>query len=72
MSKKGVLQLLCDSIQCHLPELWVTGNWLILHDNAWMHMALSIKELFSVHQLTALLQAPYSPDLSPYDFFFFQ
>jgi hypothetical protein len=65
----GVLESLCKSIQCHRPELWETVNWLILHDIAWLHMALSTKELLSVHQLTALLHAPYSPEMSP-DYFF--
>jgi hypothetical protein len=70
-TNKGVLHCLFESIQCHRSELWVTGNWLILHDNAWLHMALSFKELLSVHQLIALPHAPYSPDLSPRDFSFF-
>jgi hypothetical protein len=54
-----------------IAKLWVTGNRLILRENAQQHMSLSIKELLSVHQLTALLHAPYSPDLSPCNFFFF-
>jgi len=54
-----------------IAKLWATGNRLILHENAQLHMALSIKELLSVYQVTALLHAPYSPDFSPCKFFFF-
>ena len=67
---KGVLHCLCDSIQSHRPKLWVTWNWLILHDNSQLHVALSFKELLSVHQLFALPHVPYSIDLPPCDFFF--
>jgi hypothetical protein len=42
-----------------------------LHDNARLCTALSIKQFLSVHQITVLLHAPYSPDLSPYNFFLF-
>ena len=66
---KGVWHCLCESIQCHRPEFWVTWSWLILHDNAQLHVALSFKELLSVHQLFALPHVPYSIDLSPCDFF---
>ena len=67
---RGVLEHLYDSIWCCCPKLWATEVFQ-LHDNAWLCTALSIKEFLSVHQITVLLQAPYSPDLSPYNFFLF-
>jgi hypothetical protein len=66
-----VLQRLPDSIRCRHLELWATGKWVLLHENAPPHTTLSVKECPSVHQITALLHVSYSPDLSPCDFFLF-
>jgi hypothetical protein len=54
-----------------LPQ--IAGNRVVfqLHDSARLCAALSIKEFLSVHQITVLLHAPYSSDLSPYNFFLF-
>ena len=68
---QGVLQLLPDSIRRRLLELWATGKWFFLHQNAPPHTTLSVKECPSIHQITELLHASYSPDLSPCDFFLF-
>jgi hypothetical protein len=45
--------------------------WFLLHDNSLPHRGLSVKELVSVHQITVLSHAPYSPDLSTWIFFLF-
>ena len=65
----GVLQLLTDSIRHRRLELRATGKWFLLHQNAPPHT--TVKGCPSVYQITELLHAPYSPDLSPCDFFLF-
>jgi histone-lysine N-methyltransferase SETMAR len=67
---KGVLQRLRDSIRRRFPEMWATGKWFIPHDNARPHTALSLRVFLSAHQITVLPHAPYSPDLSPCEFFY--
>ena len=42
----------------------------LLNDNARPYTALSVKEFLSVHEITLLPHAPYSPDLSHRDFCF--
>ena len=44
----------------------------MLHsDNAPAHASLLIREFLTKHQTTVVPQPPYSPDLSPADFFLF-
>jgi hypothetical protein len=66
---KGVLQHLRESFRLRFLELWATGKWFLLHENARPYMALSVKEFLSVHETTLLPHAPYSPDLSHWVFF---
>jgi len=37
-----VLKRLCDSVQKKRPEMWCSGDWLLYHDNAPAHTALSV------------------------------
>ena len=41
------------------------------HDNAPVHMALSVREFLATKQITVLEHPAYSPDLAPSDFFLF-
>jgi len=66
---KGPLQLLHDSIRRRQPELSAAEKWFLEYENARPHMALFVKDFLSVHQITVLPHAPYSPDLSPCHFF---
>jgi len=52
-------------------EQWQNKNWLIHHDSALVHTAVSV-EHFLVTKNMALPPGPtYSPDLAPCDFFLF-
>jgi histone-lysine N-methyltransferase SETMAR len=53
------------------PEIWTAGSWLLHHDNARAHTALSIRQFLAKHSIPTLSQPPYSPDLSPSNFFLF-
>lgn len=70
-STRGVLHHIHKSIRHHRPELWAAGKWLCLNHSALPHTVLPIKELLSVYHITVWWHAPYSPDLSPCDFFLF-
>jgi histone-lysine N-methyltransferase SETMAR len=54
-----------------LPEMSTAGSWLLHHDNAPIHTTLSIIQFFSKHSIPTLPQPPFSPDLSPPNFFLF-
>jgi histone-lysine N-methyltransferase SETMAR len=41
------------------------------HDNVPAHSAFQVKELLAKKDITAVENAPYSPDLAPSDFFLF-
>ena len=43
---------------------------MLHHDNAPCHMAISVIELLAKKSIPVVPQPPYSPDPSPWDFFF--
>jgi len=68
---KTVLQRLRDAVHRHRPEKWSSGNWILHHDNAPAHRAVTTNEFLVKHNILSLPQPPYSPDLAPCDFFLF-
>jgi len=66
-----VLQCLCDAVCRHCPEKWCSGNWILHHDNAPAHRAVTTNEFLAKHNIPFLLHPPYSSDLAPCDFFLF-
>jgi hypothetical protein len=44
---------------------------MLQHDNAPSHSSFFVREFLAEHATTVLLQPPYSPDLTPADFFLF-
>jgi hypothetical protein len=65
----AVLRRHQDAVWRKWPEMWTVGSWLLHHDNALAHTALSIRQFLAKHSIGTLPQHPYSPDLSPPDFF---
>ena len=68
---KTVLQCLCDAVRRHCPEKWRSNNWILHHDNAPAHRAVTTNEFLAKHNIPLLPQPPYSPDLALCDFFLF-
>jgi len=68
---KTVLQRLRDVVRRHRPENWRSGNWILHHDNAPAHRAVTTNEFLAKHNIPSLPRPPYSPDLAPCDFFLF-
>ena len=52
------------------PKYSTPGSWF-LHDNAQVHRAVAIEEFLAQKQVCVLHHPPYSPDLSPCDYFLF-
>ena len=46
-------------------------NWILQHDNAPSHTALSVQQCLTSKRISVLPQPPYSPDIAPCDFFLF-
>ncbi|VVC25866.1 Transposase, type 1 [Cinara cedri] len=65
-----VLKRLRNSLRRKRPDLWQSGDWFFHHDNAPAHTALSVRR-FLTKNMTTVSHPPYSPDLSPCDFFLF-
>ena len=68
---KTLLQRLCDAVGGHHPEKWRSGNWILHHDNAPAHRAVTTNGFLAKHNILSLPHPPYSPDLAPCNFFLF-
>ena len=68
---RNVLQCLMQSVREKRRELYKKKSWLLHHDNAPVHNALSIRDFLAKNNIAVLEQPPYSPDLAPCDFFLF-
>ena len=49
----------------------IADDWVLQHDNAPAHTALSIREFLAKKNIPVLTHPPYSPDLAPCDFYLF-
>uniref|UniRef100_A0A3B5B405 Tc1-like transposase DDE domain-containing protein n=1 Tax=Stegastes partitus TaxID=144197 RepID=A0A3B5B405_9TELE len=68
---KEILRRLLCSVREKRQELWQDKSWLLHHDKAPAHNALSIRQFLAEKNITMLEQPPYSPHLAPWDFFLF-
>ena len=50
----------------------IADNWILHHDNAPCHMAISVIEFLPKNGIPVVPQRPHSPDLSPCEFFLFR
>jgi len=67
----SVLERLWKRIRLVGPEYSAPGSWFLLHDNAPIHQAVAVQEFLARKQVCVLNHPPYSPDLSPCDYFLF-
>ena len=66
---KDVLELLRKRVQRVRRD--IADDWVLQHDNAPAHTALSIREFLAKKNIRILPYPPYSPDLAPCDFYLF-
>ena len=66
---KDVLERLRKRVQRVRRD--IADDWVLQHDNAPAHTALSIREFLAKKNISVLPHPPYSPDLAPCDFYLF-
>jgi len=66
-----ILERLREKVRRKRPKFFANNSWILHHDNAPAHTALSVREFLATKQLTVLEHPAYSPDLAPSDFFLF-
>ena len=64
-----VLKRLHEKVRRKRPELFANNSWIMHHDNAPAHTALSVREFLATKQITVLEHPAYSPYRAPSDFF---
>lgn len=67
----GVLNRLWARIVRVRPEYRNQGTWCLLHDNAPAHKSKIVCDFLAQKSIVVLQHPPYSPDLSPCDFWLF-
>ena len=68
---KGVMDRLPKRIQRVRPAAFCYRDFFLLHDNAPAHKAARVCQFSTPKNVTTLYRSPYSPDLSPSDYFLF-
>lgn len=66
----SVMRRLREQIRRKRPDLWKENSWVLHHDNAPSHKAIIVNEFLAKNSTNTIKQPPYSPDMTPADFFF--
>jgi len=66
-----VLRRLRENVRRKRPQKWHNKNLIIHHDNAPAHRSFKVSQFLAKNNLTVIPHPPYSPDLSPCEFFLF-
>ncbi|UYV79043.1 hypothetical protein LAZ67_17000846 [Cordylochernes scorpioides] len=66
-----VMRNLREAIRQKRPDLWKNKNGLLHHDNPSAHTSLLVRDFLAKNNTLMMPQPPYSPDLTPCDFFLF-
>jgi hypothetical protein len=68
---KGITNHLLKRIQRVHPAAFCSRDFFLLHDNVPTHKAASVCQFLTQKNVKTLYHCPYSPDLSPPDYFLF-
>ncbi|GFS99634.1 mariner Mos1 transposase [Trichonephila clavipes] len=74
MSKEfylNVMRKLREAVRRKRPVLWVSSRWMLHHDGAPAHTANLVQQFLTKHGTIQVAHPPYSPDMSPPNFFLF-
>jgi hypothetical protein len=66
-----VLRRLCEKVRKRRPEFWREQTWLLHHGNATSLTSVLTQQFLSKYKMAVIPNPPYSPDLTPFDFFLF-
>ena len=58
------MERLREKVRQKRPELFAKNSWILHHDNAPPHTALSVKDFLATKQITVLEHPAFSPDLA--------
>jgi hypothetical protein len=64
-----ILKRLREKVRRKRPERFANNSWILHHDNAPAHTALSVREFLAIKPITVLEHPAYSLDLAPYNIF---
>ena len=67
----AVLKHLREAVCRKRPQLWTNQSWVLHHNNAPAHSSFLVRNFLAKSEMTMVPQPPYSPDLSPAEFFLF-
>jgi hypothetical protein len=67
----NTLHRIRDAVRRKCPQQWRTNSSFLLYDNAPAHRSVFVKNFSSTNNVTTLQHSPYSPDLTPADFYLF-
>ena len=66
-----VLRRLMDAVRRKQQQLWASADWHLHHNKAPAHSSALVQTFLVKHHITQVCQPPYSPDLTPCDFWLF-
>ena len=66
-----IICCLMDAVRRKHPEKWRMNSWFLLHDNAPAHQSVLVKDFLANNNVTTLQHPPYSPHLTPANFYLF-
>ena len=67
---KNILTTLRERVR-RRPDTWKNASWILHHDNASAHNALSVKNYLAKNNIAVLEHPPYSQVLAPCEFVLF-
>ncbi|UYV80685.1 K02A2.6-like [Cordylochernes scorpioides] len=67
----GIMRRLREAVRLKRPERWQNNDWILHVDNARPHTAHVVLQFLAKHSTIQIPHPPYSPDLSPNDFFLY-
>jgi hypothetical protein len=68
---RDIIKLSYGTCQRKRPVKWHNNTWALNHDNGPAHTSLPMLQLLNSTKTTVISHPPYSPDLTPCDFFLF-
>ncbi|GFV96558.1 uncharacterized protein TNCV_3260221 [Trichonephila clavipes] len=66
-----VMRRLREVVQRKRPVLWAFSRWMLHHAGAPAHTTILVQQFLTKHGTIQVAHLPYSPDMSPPDFFLF-
>jgi len=66
-----ILRRLRENVRRRRPKRWREQTWPLHHDNAPFHTSVLTQQFLAKNKIAVIPHPPYSPDLTPCDYFLF-